>query len=87
MFQKLFLGEAARRRHCDAPFADERERYLQHCANLGATRATLRVKSTELLWLAGHLDPALFKALTWRRSKRLHGNGNQSAREPVPVED
>jgi len=57
MFQKLFSDEAARRRHRNAPFANERERYLQHCADLGGTRATLRVKSTELLWLAGHLDP------------------------------
>ncbi|MGC8732604.1 MAG: tyrosine-type recombinase/integrase [Halothiobacillaceae bacterium] len=56
MFQKLFSDEAALRRHCEAPFADERERYLQHCADLGGTRATLLVKSTELLWLASHLD-------------------------------
>lgn len=58
MFQTLFSDEAARRRHCNGPFADERERYLQHCADLGATRATLRVKSTELLWLAGRLGPS-----------------------------
>jgi hypothetical protein len=31
MFQQLFSSESARRRHGDAPFADERERYLQHC--------------------------------------------------------
>lgn len=57
MFQTLFSNEAARRRHRNAPFADERARYLQHCADLGGTRATLRVKSTELLWFAEHLDP------------------------------
>jgi integrase/recombinase XerD len=56
MFQKLYTDEAARGRHRNAPFAEERERYLQHCANLGATRATLLVKSTELLWFACHLD-------------------------------
>ena len=28
MFQQLFSSESACRRHGDAPFADERERYL-----------------------------------------------------------
>jgi integrase/recombinase XerD len=56
MFQKLFSTEAARSRHRNAPFAEERERYLQHCADLGGTYGTLRVKSTELLWFARHLD-------------------------------
>jgi integrase/recombinase XerD len=56
MFHKLFFHETTRDRHHDAPFADERERYLQHCAEQGATRATLRVKSNELLWIARHLD-------------------------------
>lgn len=57
MFEELYSDKAACRRHRDAPFADERERYLRHCADLGGTRATLRVKSTELLWLSAHLDP------------------------------
>jgi len=52
MFQMLYSDEAARRRHRNAPFADERARYLQYCADQGATRATLRLKSAELLWLA-----------------------------------
>src|SRR5258708_26516102 len=56
MFQQLFSSESARRRHGDAPFADERERYLQHCAEQGSTHATLRVKANELLWLAQHLE-------------------------------
>jgi len=63
MFQTLFSDEAARRRHRNAPFADERARYLQHCADQGATRATLRVKSTELLWLAEHLDPRVSQGI------------------------
>lgn len=57
MFQTLLRSRAALRRHREAPFALERERYLQHCADLGATRATLRVKSTELLWAARLLHP------------------------------
>lgn len=55
MSQQLFSSEPARRRHRDAPFAEERERYLRHCAEHGATRATLRMKANELLWLAQHL--------------------------------
>ena len=56
MFQQLFSSESACRRHGDAPFFDERERYLQHCAEQGSTRATLRVKANELLRLAQHLE-------------------------------
>jgi integrase/recombinase XerD len=57
MVQKFFSQDTTRhRRHRDAPFADERDRYLQHCVDQGATRATLRVKSNELLWIAWHLD-------------------------------
>jgi len=55
MFERLFSSESACRRHRDAPFSIERERYLQHCADQGATRATLRMKANELLWLAQHL--------------------------------
>jgi integrase/recombinase XerD len=57
MVQKFFSQDTTRhRRHREAPFADERDRYLQHCVDQGATRATLRVKSNELLWIAWHLD-------------------------------
>jgi integrase/recombinase XerD len=56
MFKRLLRSETARRRHRDAPFAAERERYLQHCADRGATHATLLVKGSELLWLAHQLD-------------------------------
>jgi integrase/recombinase XerD len=56
MFHQLFSSESVCRRHGDAPFADERKRYLQHCAEQGAPRATLRMKAKELLWLAQHLE-------------------------------
>jgi hypothetical protein len=52
MFQTLLQFEATRRRHRDAPFVAERERYLQHCADLGATYVSLRIKANELLWAA-----------------------------------
>lgn len=57
MFQSLVRTDTARRRHCDGPFAVERARYLRHRADHGATLATLRMKSTELLWAARLLPP------------------------------
>jgi site-specific recombinase XerD len=91
MFQKLFSDEAARRRHSDAPFADERERYLQHCADLGGTRATLRVKSTELLWLARHLDSQASQGVDLKklqeivRERQSIHNGVTSGRRLVDI--
>ena len=42
----------------DAPFADERRRYLHYCAEHGATPASLTIKRNELLWIARRLDPS-----------------------------
>ena len=39
----------------DAPFADERYRYLRYCAEGGATAASLKIKRNELLWIAARL--------------------------------
>jgi integrase/recombinase XerD len=41
----------------NAPFADERYRYLHHCAEGGATAAFLKIKRNELLWIAARLGP------------------------------
>ncbi|WFR98278.1 tyrosine-type recombinase/integrase [Rhizobium tumorigenes] len=41
----------------DAPFAEERNRYLRHCAERGATHASLKIKRNELLWIAPRLGP------------------------------
>jgi integrase/recombinase XerD len=57
MFEILFCTEAARRRYREAPFAAERERYLRRCADFGITRATLLVRSWELLQIARLLEP------------------------------
>jgi integrase/recombinase XerD len=44
-------------RQCDtAAFADERNRYLRHCSDHGASPTTLRLKRNELLWISRHLD-------------------------------
>jgi hypothetical protein len=50
-------GSVADRRVQDAPFGDERDRYLSHCAAHGAKPAVLRVKRNELLWIAQRLGP------------------------------
>ena len=41
----------------NAPFVDERNRYLGHCAKHGAAPAVLKMKRNELLWIAGRLGP------------------------------
>jgi integrase/recombinase XerD len=56
MFEKLLSSAKALRRHQDGPFATERERYLQHCSDTGATFWSMRIKCNELLWAARLLD-------------------------------
>src|SRR5258705_6865580 len=41
----------------DAPFGDERYRYLRHCAEAGATAVSLKLKRNELSWIAARLGP------------------------------
>jgi integrase/recombinase XerD len=41
----------------NAPFVDERNRYLRHCAERGAAPAVLKMKRNELLWIAEQLSP------------------------------
>lgn len=48
MFQHLFKRSDALAKHRNRPLADERSRYLSHCANQGMSRSTL-------LQIAGHL--------------------------------
>lgn len=64
----------------DAPFADERNLYLRHCAARGATVASLKVKRIELLWIAARLGPDASEGIdidTIRQiateRQRLHG--------------
>jgi len=50
-------GKTADHLFQDTPFADERNRYLSHCAAHGARPAVLMMKRNELLWIARHLGP------------------------------
>ena len=50
-------GNVADQRFLPAPFTDERNRYLRHCALHGARPAVLKIKRNELLWIARRLGP------------------------------
>lgn len=52
MFEHLFKSERALARHRDAPLAEERARYIQHCIERGSTPLTIELKCRELLWAA-----------------------------------
>jgi len=57
MFENLVSTDEALARHRNGPLAAERYRYLQHCADQGATRESLRLKARSILWIAEHLSP------------------------------
>ena len=46
------FDNVADQRFQEAPFADERSRYLHHCTTHGAKPVTLKAKRCELLWIA-----------------------------------
>ena len=45
MFETLFQYPAAVARHRSGPFAEARERFLNHCASQGLARATRHLDS------------------------------------------
>jgi integrase/recombinase XerD len=55
----------------DAPFADERYRYLRYCAEAGATAASLIVKRNELLWIAARLGPEASEGIDIEALQRI----------------
>jgi hypothetical protein len=52
MFEELHLCPWAVARHLDAPFADERARYLTYCAERGDSLLTLAIKASMLIHVA-----------------------------------
>jgi hypothetical protein len=70
MVQLRTSDSAADYRVQDPPFADERDRYLSHCAAHGARPAVLKVKRNELLWIARRLGPDVSPAarISWNSS-------------------
>jgi integrase/recombinase XerD len=73
MFEEIFTDPAALLRHRSAPFSEERERYLQHCADFGAVPASLRSKSAGLLFLATHLGPNASAGVDLGRLRQIAG--------------
>src|SRR5208337_3034357 len=57
MGQQRYSGSVVACRLQDAPFVDERNRYLRHCAAHGARPSGLKVKRYELRWIARRLGP------------------------------
>ena len=57
MFEILVSTAWALSRHRDGPFATERHRYLQHCADQGGTPKSLRLKARSILRVAEHMSP------------------------------
>jgi site-specific recombinase XerD len=55
MSKKSIDAKVAGNHHRDAPFLQERERYLRNCAESGATPDSLIVKRNELIWIARFL--------------------------------
>jgi integrase/recombinase XerD len=55
MFDQFFTQPWIIDRHTNAPFAEQRARYLNHCKDRGDSRATLSLKAHELLWVARKL--------------------------------
>jgi site-specific recombinase XerD len=58
MFETLFRQKAALQRHRTGPLTAERDRYLQHCAEQGATHGEQRKRAKCLLWIATRMSPA-----------------------------
>jgi site-specific recombinase XerD len=56
MFDQLFTQPWVVAHHTNAPFVDERTRYLVYCTQRGDTHATLLLKARELLWIARKLE-------------------------------
>jgi integrase/recombinase XerD len=56
MFEQLFKRPSIVARHANAPFADERRRYLAECARRGDSRSTLSLKAEDLFWIAHKLS-------------------------------
>jgi integrase/recombinase XerD len=55
MFERLLKRPCVRARHCQGPLAEERRRFLAHCAELGMSDRTLRDLGSYLLSIAAYL--------------------------------
>jgi hypothetical protein len=56
MFEILYRYPRVLARHLDAPAAEERDRFVTHCAETGAARESVLHLASELLLVAQRLD-------------------------------
>ena len=69
MFETLVCTDLALARHRAGPLAEERNRYLRHCADQGGTRESLRSKARAILRVAERMSP---EDLGYVDASRLH---------------
>lgn len=69
MFETIVSTDRALARHRDGPLAEQRSRYLLHCADQGGTRESLRLRARSILWVAEHMSPNDFGKVD---ASRLH---------------
>lgn len=63
MLKNIFQDPDVLARHKDAPFIEERERYLEHKANKGYAQTTLIGFARELYWVAKEFE--CYEPITW----------------------
>lgn len=84
MFETLVSRDWALARHRQSPLAAERDRYLSHCADQGATLKSLRVKARSILWVAERMSPDDFGRVDASRLNEIV-YGSVSSVTPVPA--
>lgn len=57
MFETLVHANSALARHRNGPLVEERARYLRHCAALGGTLESQRIRARCILWVAERMSP------------------------------
>jgi site-specific recombinase XerD len=84
MFENIVSTDRALARHREGPLAAERERYLRHCADQGASRDSLGLRARLILWVAEHMSPNDFGLVD---ASRLHEivHGSVSHATPAPT--
>src|SRR2546425_1087475 len=91
MFDRLFRRRQARRRHTTNPLLQERQGFLQQCANEGYSTVTLREIAADLLLIQNllglpecsqKLDPSVVKAAIerWTAREPRHFNNRHGRR-------
>ena len=71
MFETLFQYPAVVARHRSGPFAEARERFLNHHASQGLAHTTLQRYARELLVIAERIDIPIARLLACQLLRRL----------------